>query len=169
MLSIIAAISKNNVIGEENRIPWDLPIDREMFRKLTMNHTIIMGRKTFESLKSVLPNRESIVFSKNEAYKVNHPNVKTVHHIEDIQELIQSWEEVFVIGGAEIYGMLLKYTKKMYITKIKNEFEGDTFFPEYDENEWQIINRRMGMRDEVNQLDYEFIQMVRISRGCEIE
>ncbi len=100
-----------------------------------------MGRKTFESLGRVLPNRKHIILTRNEAFKIENDMVEIATQIEDIEKYITSEEECFVIGGAAIYKMLLPYTKKMYITKLEEEFEADTFFPEIDEEEWQIVKR----------------------------
>ncbi len=162
MLSIVVAMDKNNVIGKDNELIWHLPEDLKHFKNLTTNHTIIMGRKTFESLGRVLPNRKHIIFSRNSDFKVDNENVNIVHNISQIQNLIQSEEEAFVIGGAKIYSLLLPYVKKMYITKIYQEFEGDTYFPQFDEKMWNIINRKKGIRNEKNDLDYEFITYQRI-------
>jgi len=101
-----------------------------------------MGRKTFESLGRVLPNRKHIILTKNKDFKIENDMVKIVNQIEDIKGYIEAEEECFVIGGASIYKMLLPYAKKMYITKIEEEFEADTFFPEINEKEWQIIKRQ---------------------------
>ncbi len=157
MLSIIVAKAKNNVIGKNNKIIWNLPDDLKRFKKLTTGHTIIMGRKTFESLGRVLPERKHIIFSQNPDFKVNDENVEIVHSMLQIQEYIENEEENFVIGGAMIYNLLMPYVKKMYITQINKEFEGDTFFPKIDENIWKEVERIPGIKDEENNLDYEYI------------
>lgn len=157
MLSLIVAKAKNNVIGKDNQLIWHLPEDLKRFKKLTTGHTIIMGRKTFESLGRVLPNRKHIIFSQNPDFKVADENVEVVHSLLQIQELIEGPEESFVIGGAMIYNFLMPYVKKMYITQIDKEFEGDTFFPKINEEEWKIVEREKGVKDEKNNLDYEFI------------
>ena len=157
MLSIIVAKAKNNVIGKNNKIIWNLPDDLKRFKKLTTGHTIIMGRKTFESLGRVLPERKHIIFSQNPDFKVNDENVGIVHSMLQIQEYIENEEENFVIGGAMIYNLLMPYVKKMYITQINKEFEGDTFFPKIDENIWKEVERIQGIKDEENNLDYEYI------------
>ena len=157
MLSIIVAKAKNNVIGKNNKIIWNLPDDLKRFKKLTTGHTIIMGRKTFESLGRVLPERKHIIFSQNPDFKVNDENVEIVHSMLQIQEYIENEEENFVIGGAMIYNLLMPYVKKMYITQINKEFEGDTFFPKIDENIWKEVERIQGIKDEENNLDYEYI------------
>ena len=157
MLSIIVAKSRNNIIGKNNELIWHLTADLKRFKELTTGHNIIMGRKTFESLGRVLPNRKHIIFSQNPDFKVADENVEVVHSLLQIQELIEGPEESFVIGGAMIYNFLMPYVKKMYITQIDKEFEGDTFFPKINEEEWKIVEREKGVKDEKNNLDYEFI------------
>ena len=157
MLSIIVAKAKNNIIGKENKLIWHLPEDLKHFKELTTGHTIIMGRKTFESLGRVLPNRKHVVFSQNPDFKVDDENVEIVHSMLQIQEYIENEEENFVIGGAMIYNLLMPYVTKMYVTQINKDFEGDTFFPRIDENIWKEISREKGLKNEENNLDYEFI------------
>lgn len=157
MLSIIVAKAKNNVIGKDNKLIWHLPEDLKNFKNLTTGHTIIMGRKTFESLGRVLPNRKHIVFTRNKDFKIDDKNVEVIHKVEDIIDIIEEKDEAFVIGGEKIYKLLLPYTKKMYITNINEEFDGDTFFPEIDLSDWTEIKKEKGIRNEKNNLDYEFI------------
>ena len=157
MLSIIVAKAKNNIIGKENKLIWHLPEDLKHFKELTIGHTIIMGRKTFESLGRILPNRKHVVFSQNPDFKVDDENVEIVHSMLQIQEYIETEEENFVIGGAMIYNLLMPYVTKMYVTQINKDFEGDTFFPKIDENVWKEVSREKGLKNEENNLDYEFI------------
>lgn len=157
MLSIIVAKAKNNVIGKDNKLLWHIPDDLRRFRKLTENHTIIMGRKTFESLENVLPNRKHIVFSQNPDFKVNDENVEVVHSMLQIQEYIESNEEAFVIGGAIIYNLLMPYVTKLYVTEVDKDFDGDAFFPRVNEEKWREISREKGPKDEENNFDYEYI------------
>ncbi len=162
MLSIIVAKAKNNIIGKDNKIIWHLPEDLKYFKNITTGHTIIMGRKTFESLGRVLPNRKHIIFSNNPSFNVNEENVKVVHSLLEIQDLIEGKEEAFVIGGAMIYNFLMPYVKKMYVTEIDKEFEGDTFFPKIDDNMWKETSREKGIKDDKNNLDYYFVTYERI-------
>lgn len=120
-----------------------------------------MGRKTFESLGRVLPNRLHIILSKSKEFAYENESVKIVNDLSDIQEYINSDEECFVIGGASIYNMLMPYTNKMYVTKIDEEFDADTFFPNIDENEWKIESIEKGITDEKNPYIYEYITYVR--------
>jgi dihydrofolate reductase len=161
MLSIIAAISDNNVIGKDNKLMWNLPEDLKRFKQLTTGHTIIMGRKTFESLGRVLPNRKHIVITRDENYKIDDENVEIINDIEKIDKYINSEEENFVIGGAIIYKQLITKVNKMYITKVHQKFQGDAYFPIINEEEWKIIEKNQGIKDEKNPYDYEFITYIR--------
>jgi len=162
MLSIIVAKAKNNVIGKDNQLIWNLPEDLKRFKSMTENHTIIMGRKTFESLGRVLPNRKHIVFSQNPDFQVNDENVEVVHSMLQIQQYIESEEEAFVIGGAMIYGLLMPHVTKMYITQINENFEGNIIFPKFDTEKWEVIDREEGIKDENNKFDYEYITYKKI-------
>ena len=161
MLSIIVAIAKNNVIGKDNKLIWHLPEDLKRFKRLTTGHTIIMGRKTFESLGRVLPNRKHIVLCNDAEMNIDDENVEVIDSIDKIEKYENSEEENFVIGGASIYKLLLPKASKLYITKINQEFDGDVYFPEIDENEWKIVEREQGIKDEKNPYDYEYITYVR--------
>ena len=162
MLSIIVAKAKNNIIGKNNELVWHLPEDLKHFKNLTTGHTIIMGRKTFESLGKVLPNRKHVIFSQNPDFKVKDENVEVLHSLLQIQDLIEGEEEAFVIGGAMIYNFLMPYVKKMYVTQINEEFDGDAFFPKIDEKVWKKTSEEKGIKNEENKLDYEFITYERI-------
>lgn len=157
MLSIIVAKGKNNIIGKDNKMVWSLPADKKRFENMTTGHTIIMGRKTFESLEGVLPNRKHIVFTQNDDFKVDDPNVEIVHSMLEIKEYIDNAEENFVIGGAMIFSLLMPYVKKMYVTEIDNEFEGDTFFPKINLDVWKEISREKCMTNEENRYEYDFV------------
>ena len=162
MLSIIVAKAKNNIIGKNNELVWHLPEDLKHFKELTTGHTIIMGRKTYESLGKPLPNRKHIIFSQNPDFKVHEENVQGVHSLLEIQDLIEGKEEAFVIGGAMIYNFLMPYVKKMYVTEIKQEFDGDAFFPIIDSEKWKETSRTTGIKNEENNLDYDFVTYEKI-------
>lgn len=164
MLSIIVAKAKNNIIGKNNKLLWSLPEDLKRFKKLTTGHTIIMGRKTFDSLGRVLPNRKHIVFTQNPDFKVEDENVEIVHSMLEIKQYIDDENENFVIGGAMIYNLLLPYTKKMYVTEINQDFEGDAFFPKINLEDWKIIEREKGIKNEKNNLEYEYVTYERIEK-----
>ena len=164
MLSIVVAKAKNNIIGKDNKLIWHLPQDLKRFKELTTGHTIIMGRKTFESLGRILPNRKHIIFSNNPDLKINDENVQVVHSLLEIQHFIEGNEEAFVIGGAMIYNFLMPYVNKMYVTEINEDFEGDTFFPKIDTDIWKEVERIKGIKDENNNLDFEFVTYKRINK-----
>ena len=157
MLSIIVAKAKNNIIGKDNQLLWKLPDDLRRFQALTTGHTIIMGRKTFESIGRVLPNRKHIILSQNPDFKVEDENVEVVHSMFQIQEYMESNEECFVIGGAMIYNLLMPYVTKMYVTEIDKEFEGDAFFPKINLDVWKEISREKGPQDVGVQFDYDYV------------
>lgn len=159
MLTIIVAIAENNVIGKDNKLLWHIPEDLKRFKRITTGHTIIMGRKTFESIGKVLPNRKNVVLSNR--YIEPEQNLYIVKNVEELQKYINSPEECFVIGGETIYNLLLPYTGKMYITKIYNKFEGDTYFPNIEEQEWKKIESKRGTKNDENPFDYEYITYIR--------
>lgn len=161
MLSIIVAVANNNVIGKDNKLIWHLPEDLKRFKKLTTGHNIIMGRKTFESLGRVLPNRKHIVLCNDANLKIDNENVEVLNDINLLDKYINSDEENFVIGGATIYKLLLPKADKLYLTKINENFEGDVYFPEIKQEEWKAISKEKGIRDDKNPYDYEYINYVR--------
>ena len=116
-----------------------------------------MGRKTFESIGRILPNRKHIVFSQNPDFKVNNENVEIVHSMLQIQQYIEDENENFVIGGAMIYNLLMPYVTKMYVTEIDKDFEGDTFFPRINSDIWEEISREEGPEDSKNNFKYEYV------------
>ncbi len=129
MISIIVAVSENGVIGCNNALVWNLKDDLKRFKDITSNHTIIVGRKTFEALPFVLPNRKHIVITNNKNYNFEHKDVSITNDLHSLlQKLKNEKEEYFVIGGGTIYEQALPYTNKIYLTEILESFEGDTFF-----------------------------------------
>ncbi len=161
MLSLIVAIANNNVIGKGNALIWHLPNDLKRFKEITSEKTIIMGRKTFESLGRILPKRKHVVLCKSGCLNIEDERVEIVKDLSEIDKYINDEEEHFLIGGATIYKLLLNKVNKMYITKINEDFDGDAYFPEFDENEWEIVEREKGIRDEKNPYDYEYITYVK--------
>ena len=162
MLSIIVAVAKNNVIGKDNQLIWHLPEDLKRFKRLTTNHTIIMGRKTFESLGRVLPNRKHVILCNDAKMSVDNENVEILEDISLLDKYIKDEEEHFVIGGATMYRLLMPYCTKMYITEINQEFDGDVSFPEINMSEWKVTEREKGLKDEKNPFDYEYVTYERI-------
>ena len=157
MLSIIVAKAKNNTIGKDNKLLWNIPDDLKRFKELTINHNIIMGRKTFESIGRILPNRKHIIFSQNPDFKIDNENIEIVHSMLQIQQYIEDENENFVIGGAMIYNLLMPYVTKMYVTEIDKDCEGDTVFPRINTEVWQEVSREDGPKDEENDFKYEYV------------
>ena len=145
MLSTIVAIANNNVIGKDNKLIWHLPEDLKRFKQITTGKNIIMGRKTFESLGRVLPNRKHIILCNDMEMDIDNENVEILDDISKLDKYINSDEENFVIGGATIYKLLMPYVNKLYITKINQDFEGDVYFPEIKEAEWKEISKEKGL------------------------
>ena len=161
MLSIIVAVAENNVIGKDNKLIWHLPEDLKRFKRLTTGHTIIMGRKTFESLGRILPNRKHVILCNDMEMNIDDKNVEILEDISMLKEYIDSEEEHFIIGGATIYKLLMPYANKLYLTLIHEEFNGDVYFPEIEEKDWKVIDREKGIRNEENHFDYEYITFER--------
>ena len=157
MLSIIVAKASNNIIGKNNALIWHLPEDLKRFKELTSNHTIIMGRKTFESLGRILPNRKHVILCNDMNLKIDDERVEVLNDISLLDKYINSPEENFVIGGATMYKLLMPFCNKMYITEIDQEFDGDVSFPEICKDEWEIINVEKGLKNEQNPFDYNYV------------
>lgn len=162
MLSIIVAVAQNNVIGKDNKLIWHISEDLKRFKEITSGKKMIMGRKTFESLPGVLPNREHIIITKDKNYKVDSDKVTVVH---DLNSLIEQYkncdEEVFIIGGAEIYHQTLPYADKLYLTTINSFFDGDTFFPKINYDDFKVEYTSEEFTDEKSNITYKFINLIR--------
>jgi dihydrofolate reductase len=154
MISIIAAISENQVIGKDNKLVWHLPVDMKFFKNTTLGHTLIMGRKTFESFGKPLPGRKSIVITRNSDY--SYEGVTVVSSLEQAIKSAPENEEVFIAGGAEIYKMALDIADRMYLTIVHDHFEGDTFFPEIDFSKWKLVSEHQHPADEKNKYAMSF-------------
>jgi dihydrofolate reductase len=138
-LSVIAAVADNNAIGLDNGLPWHLPEDLKHFRSLTMGHHIIMGRKTYESLGRLLPGRTTVIVTRQTDYCVTGALV--AGSLEEAVSLCGNDDEMFVIGGAELYKLALPMADRLYLTEVSGEFPADTFFPEYDKAAWHEVAR----------------------------
>lgn len=162
IISLIAAVSENNVIGKKNEIPWNVRADLAHFSKLTTDHSVIMGKNTYESIFSrigkPLPNRQNIILSDFNDYVANGCIV--VNSINEALKKVVS-EEVFVIGGAMVYKSTINLAAKLYITIIHANVDGDTFFPQIDTNTWVEKSRNDFARDKNNEYDYSFVEFVR--------
>ncbi|MGI6704981.1 MAG: dihydrofolate reductase [Clostridia bacterium] len=163
MISFIAAVAKNKVIGRDNGLPWHLPSDLRYFREITMtgSRTMIMGRKTFESLPKVLPGRKHVILTRNMNFRVDDENVEVIHSVDEILPYAEVQEEVFIIGGGQVFQILLPLAQRMYITEIYEEFDGDTYFPIYHPDEWMIVSKKEGITDERDPYKYSFLILER--------
>ena len=157
MLSLIVAKAKNNIIGRNNSLIWHLPDDLKRFKALTTGHTIIMGRRTFESLGRVLPNRHHVILCNDMEMNVDNENVEILKDISELKDYMENDEENFIIGGATIYKLLMPYCSKMYITEIDKDFEGDVSFPEIDKEIWKETSRERGPEDGENDFKYDYV------------
>jgi len=161
MISLIAAIGKNNELGANNSLLWHLPADMARFRDTTRGHTVIMGRKTFESIGKALPNRRNIVITRNQDYKFE--NIEIANTLTEALDMVDRNEEVFVIGGAEIYKESIDTADKLYITHVDAEFkDADTFFPAIDSEKWKKTKSTFHAKDADNPYDMEFAEYERI-------
>ncbi|WP_416147101.1 dihydrofolate reductase [Salipaludibacillus sp. HK11] len=160
MISMIAAFAEGRVIGKNGDMPWHLPAELQYFKKITTGHPILMGRKTFESIGRPLPKRRNIVLTRDRDFSVE--GVEIIHELSDVDQLMKERDEFFVIGGTTLYEQLLPKAERLYITKIHQFFEGDTFFPEISEKDWEIVSEEQGIVDEKNQYSHTFLIYERI-------
>lgn len=151
------AIAEGNVIGNNNALLWHLPADLKFFKETTSGHHILMGRKTYESIGKPLPNRVNIVLTRDTSFKKE--GIVTVHSLDEaiVYAIKGKEEELFIIGGGEIYKSSMAIADSIYLTKIDEVFEGDTFFPILT-NDWKIVSEELGVLDEKNKLKHKFIR-----------
>lgn len=157
MKSIIVGHDQNRVIGLDNKMPWHLPNDLKRVKNLTSGNTIVMGRKTFESIGKPLPNRRNVVLTSNESFY--HEGVDVIHSIDEIDQLEG---HIFIFGGQGLYEQMMSRVDDMYVTVIEDKFQGDAFFPPYTFNEWNVISSEAGELDEKNILPHTFMHLERI-------
>ena len=162
MITLIAAISQNNALGKDNQMLWHLPDDFKRFKKITTSHHIIMGRKTFESLKKSLPDRTHVIISRQN--KFYSSDCITVSSLETAISICPKKEEIFIIGGGEIYHQAIEIADKIEITRVHHIFDADTFFPEIDLDEWELAFEEFHEKDEKHAYDFTFQTYVRINR-----
>ncbi|KGL58756.1 dihydrofolate reductase [Polaribacter sp. Hel1_85] len=157
MITIIAAIAKNNALGKDNDLIWHLPADLKRFKKITTGHHILMGRNTFESIGKPLPNRTSIIITRNKNYFKD--GCLIAHSIEEAIGLVENDDDIFIIGGAQVYKETIKkdLVNQLDITIVHHEFEADAFFPEIDLDIWEEKSREDFKADEKNKFDYSFV------------
>lgn len=163
LLSLLVAADEKNVIGRDNKLPWHLPNDLKYFKNQTWGMPILMGRKTFESIGKPLPGRKSIVITRNEAWQ--HEGVTVVHSVDEAIKTARNFgvKEIFVIGGAEIFKTSFEKAQRVYLTRIHHQFEGDTWFPEFSNKEWNLVMNRFCHADEKNAYSHTFQVWERLS------
>ena len=162
-LSLLVAMARNRVIGRNNKLPWHLSADLKHFKFLTMGQTIVMGRKTYESIGRPLPGRANIIVTRQAGYEV--PGAIVVNTIDDALLICERTGSIngenFIIGGEELYRQTLKICQRIYITEIQRDFEGDVFFPEFDPNEWEETQRDRHISENDTNLEYHFVVLDR--------
>ncbi|NOR73021.1 MAG: type 3 dihydrofolate reductase [Mariprofundaceae bacterium] len=160
-LSLIWAMDENRLIGTENRLPWKLPADMQWFRKQTMGKPVLMGRKTYESIGKPLPGRENLIMTRQQGLAIE--GCRIVHSLDEARAALPDADEIMVIGGSDIYTLLLPDAARLYCTVVHDRFEGDAWFPEYDQEQWQQSLCEHHEADEHNRHAYSFMIYERVS------
>jgi dihydrofolate reductase len=153
-LSVIVAMSENRVIGRRGGLPWHLASDLRRFKKLTMGHHLVMGRKTFESIGRLLPGRTTVVVTRQVDYDL--PGAVVVHDLGQAIRLVQHEDEAFVIGGGQVFAQVLPLVDRLYLTLVHASVDGDVRFPEFDEDQWQLIQQQRFGADVHDDHDFSF-------------
>jgi len=159
LVSLIVAMAQNGVIGRGNSLPWRLPEDLKRFRSFTLGKPVLMGRKTFESIGRALPGRANLVLTRDRGWSA--PGVTVVHSVEDALARAAASDELVVIGGAEIYRLVLPFARRIYLTHVHADVPGDTFFPDFDPTQWADVECRMHPADEQHAYPVTFVTLER--------
>jgi dihydrofolate reductase len=158
-VTIVVAIAENYAIGKHNQLLWHMPADLKHFKQITSGHTVIMGRKTYDSVGKPLPNRRNIIITRQD---ITIPGCEVVKSVDEALALSVNEKEVFIVGGAEIYKLAMDKTDRVYLTIIHHLFDADSFFPEIDYMEWKEVSREDHPADEKHKYAYSFITLERI-------
>jgi dihydrofolate reductase len=161
-LSLIVAMAKNRVIGAGGKIPWHLPNELQLFKSVTMGHHIVMGRKTWESIGRLLPGRTTVIVTRQKDFAV--AGAKIAHALEEAITLCAGDDEIFVIGGGELYRAALPLADRIYLTVVDAEPIGDTLMPDFDAAQWKLVDTKHFSRDERHAHDYRFEVHERVAR-----
>jgi dihydrofolate reductase len=164
MLTLIAATSTNNALGKDNQLVWHLPDDFKRFKALTSQHYIIMGRKTFESFPKPLPNRTHVIITRNKSYEAPE-GCNVVSSFEEAIEACPKNEEIFIIGGGEIYKQSIDMADKVELTRVHTTVEADTFFPEINPEQWELVFEEVHLKDEKHAFDFTFQTFIKSNRN----
>ena len=159
LVSLIVAMAQNGVIGRGNSLPWRLPEDLKRFRSFTLGKPVLMGRKTFESIGRALPGRANLVLTRDRGWSA--PGVTVVHSVEDALARAAASDELVVIGGAEIYRLVLPFARRIYLTHVHADVPGDTFFPDFDPTQWADVECRVHPADEQHAYPVTFVTLER--------
>jgi dihydrofolate reductase len=162
-LSIIVAMASNRTIGANNTLPWRCPEDLKHFKSLTMGHHMIMGRKTFDSIGKPLPGRTTVVVSRNPKLQIE--GCLIAHSLKEALEACAGDDEIFIVGGAELYQQAMPLADKLYLTEIQQAVEGDAHFPEFNRDEWHETSREIRTQQHPQPLDYHFVTYRASSKG----
>jgi len=160
MITIIAAAAENNALGKDNDLVWHLPDDFKRFKELTSGHHVIMGRKTFESLPGTLPNRTHVVITRRHDFKAVG-NCIVVHSLETALKAAQNDDQPFIIGGGEIYKQAMTIADKIELTRVHTSVEADTFFPEIDLEQWELIAQEQHAQDDRHKYAFSYLTYIR--------
>ncbi|MCL7986342.1 dihydrofolate reductase [Sphingobacterium sp. lm-10] len=153
-ITLIAAASENNVIGKDNKMAWHLPDDFRYFKNTTKEHSVVMGRKTFDSMGKALSDRRNIVITRDQKWSA--PEVDVANSLEEVFTYCRDEQEIFIIGGAEIYKQALPYAHKILLTRVHTTIEGDAYFPEFDESTWKLMDSTLHVSDEKHAFPFTF-------------
>lgn len=159
MISIIVAVAQNGVIGGNNSLLWHISEDLQRFKRITTGHPVIMGRKTFESMGRPLPKRENVIITRQEGYV--QEGCRVANSIEEAIAMFPAEEEVFIIGGGEIYRQAMPLADRFYLTTVHHDYEGDTTYPDWDKSQWTEVSREFIERGKDFEYPFEYIDYVR--------
>lgn len=162
--SLVVAMDENRVIGADNGLPWRLPADLKHFKRVTMGHPIVMGRRTWESIGRPLPGRTNIVVTRQADFQAPE-DVVVVDSLEAAKARVGNCDEWMIIGGAELFEQVLADADRIYLTEIHAAFEGDTYFPQINEDEWACVSREDFDKDDKNPYDYSFLVLERVPQA----
>ena len=158
-ITIIAAVSENNVLGKNNKLIWHIPNDLKRFKKLTLGHSVIMGRKTFESIAKPLPQRKNIILTRNKNYKAKGTLI--AHNVKEALNFCENDNQPFIIGGGEIYKLFMNISNKIELTRIHKSYDGDAFFPEILEEKWKLVNSKKNNFNETKIINFSYLTYIK--------
>ena len=154
---MIAAAAENNAIGKDNDLLWHLPDDFKRFKELTSGHPIIMGRRTFESFPKTLPNRRHIIITRDKNYTTEYADCVIVHSLEEAFDSLGENEDSYIIGGGDIYTLAMPFSDVIELTRVHHTFQADAFFPEINENDWEIVREEIHPKDEKHAFEFTYL------------